>query len=135
MEGLVGCVSFLVESLTGCLSFVVLIDDCKVDVWVCCLELRDFAVQSIFLKLCAHLTKDFLFLGEVLVLLDEIGGEAAELLKSLAAGKLVVHFALKLTQTLACFAHCFELIHSLGLVAESRHEILHVHVRVIKTRL
>lgn len=128
VECFVGGVCFLVEGLASLFSLLVFVDRCQVDMGMGGFELFHLAVKTVFLQLGAHLSEVFLVLGQVLVILDKISSEPAELLKSLATRQLTVHVSLKLTQTLARVAHCFDLINGLGLVTQRLHEVCHVHV-------
>lgn len=100
VEGLVRCVSFLVEGATSCLCLVVLIDGSEIDIGVGSLKLRDLAVKSFFFKTSTHFTKVLVLMVHKLVVFDDGLCEAAPLLKALPARQLVVHLLFKDTEFL-----------------------------------
>jgi len=116
-----------VEGSARRFGLLVVIDSSKIDIRVGCLKLSHLAVKFILLELSSELTVEGFVLGQCLVLFDERLRKAAQFLKALAAGKLLVHIALEVSQLLSGVSDSLNLLDSLSSVPGRRHKVAHVH--------
>lgn len=131
MEGFVRRIGLLVEGPPGGFSLFILVDSSEVDVRMGCLERLNLAVKSVLVKLVSQFTELLFSVREVLVVLDEGLGVAAELLQTLTTRELAVHVTFEVAKLLTGFPNLLDFINSPGTVASLGHEVLHVHRGVV----
>lgn len=123
------------EGSASGLCLLVLIDCGQVNVGVGSFKLLHLAVKSILVKLGAKLTELLLSHVDILVVVKEGLGVAAELMETLPTGKLAIHIPFEVSQALTGLPDLLDFFDSLGTVARLCHKILHVHRGVIQVGL